>query len=127
MKARVRATRKSAVSEPHAVIVQDAALEPCALLAGALEAAGFWPQLAAVRRAAKIPAAQLRIVILPDLDFFTAAAPTFTEPALVEHLIDLLHARKFTSVSPGTAPNQWTRWLENREVPALADLAALPR
>ncbi len=123
MAASVRAERKREPAGARAVIVQDHALDPRELLATALDAAGLWTQLASARRAAAVSAAKLRIVILPDLDFFAADAPTFTDPALVEHLIDLLRARKFSNVVIGSAPNQWSRWLENRDVPALADLA----
>ncbi len=80
-------------------------------LADALERSGFWPRVRG------------RILILPDLGFFSAAAPTFTDPRLVEELIDLLHARGHSAVTVGASPNEWIHWTENRAVPVLADLA----
>jgi uncharacterized protein (DUF362 family) len=106
-----------------AVVIEDPAAEPRALLAGALEGAGFWPCLEGARAAANLPPAEFRIVILPDLDFFSAGSPTFTDPALVEQLIDFLHDRGFENTLVGSAPNQWALWVQNRETAALADLA----
>ncbi|MEZ4702601.1 MAG: DUF362 domain-containing protein [Rhodothermales bacterium] len=93
------------------------------LLAGTLEAAGFWPMLAARGADAGADPSALRIVIKPDLDVYAAAGPTGTDPVLVEALIALLHARGYASVVVADGPNAAGMWLENRDVLALADLA----
>ena len=106
-----------------AVIVQDPAAPPEALLTNVLEQAGFWSHLEATSLRAGVLPPELRILILPDLEFFSADAPTYTDPRLVEHLMDLLHTRGYCNVTVGSAPNQWLFWTENRDVPVLADLA----
>lgn len=96
---------------------------PFALLARALDEAGFWDHLDRHRTAAGAAPEAFRVLIKPDLEVFDAAGPTGTDPALVEHLIDLLGERGYTRVAVGDGPSAAGTWLENRDVGALADLA----
>ena len=83
------------------------------LLEEVLEATGFW------RLVAASPGS---VVIKPDLDFHEAAAHGGTEPALVEHLVDLLHDRGCTDVAIGEARNADDGWLHNREPMVVPEL-----
>lgn len=94
-------------------VVQRPGALPAALLEEVLEAAGFW-RLAARHRGP--------VIIKPDLDFYEATPHGGTEPALVEHLIDLLHDRGHADVSVGEARNEPDTWLHNREPMVVADL-----
>lgn len=88
----------------------------------ALASAGFWKRIDRHRAAAGTAPDAFRILIKPDLDAFDAGAPTGTDPALVEHLIDLLAERGFTNVAVAAGPCGASAWLENRDVLVLADL-----
>src|SRR5205085_12586078 len=92
------------------------------LLATALDQSKFWQSLQSARRVAKVPRAKFQILIKPDLELFDERAPTGTEPELVEHLIDLLHARGFKCVAVCSAKDSSDLWLANRDVMALAEL-----
>lgn len=103
-------------------ITQHFGARPLPLLEKALEAAGFWTQVAQVRSAVGRRNAQFRIVIKPDLDFYNALTPGGTDPALVEHLIDLLHDRGFRNVAVGDGRNDPDAWLHNRNPLVVPDL-----
>ena len=94
-------------------VVQRAGAPPAVLLEEALDAAGFWRLLEARRGP---------VVIKPDLDFFETVPHGGTEPALVEHLIDLLHDRGRTDVVVGEARNEADAWLHNRDPMVVPDL-----
>ena len=94
-------------------VVQRAGAPGSALLEQVLEAAGFWRLVAAC---------QGSVVIKPDLDFHEAAPHGGTEPALVEHLVDLLHDRGCTDVAIGEARNADDGWLHNREPMVVPEL-----
>ncbi|HEX8281443.1 MAG TPA: DUF362 domain-containing protein, partial [Chthoniobacterales bacterium] len=113
----------SSAESLRAVVVQDPSATPEALLWLALERAGFWSLLASAAEQNAVTPDDLRILILPDLQFFSPDAPTYTDPRLVEELIVLLHERGYSNVVVGSAPNEWSFWTENRDVPVLADLA----
>jgi uncharacterized protein (DUF362 family) len=109
--------------EPEAcavAIVDDSGLSAAGKLAAALDRAGLWATLRQAQGAR--PADQVRVVIKPELSGFAVGSPAVTDPALVEHLIDLLHDRGFTdSAIVGTADSS-TLWAENRDLHALSDL-----
>jgi uncharacterized protein (DUF362 family) len=86
--------------------VQRAGATATALLEETLESAGFWRLIAGSAG---------RIVIKPDLDFYAADPHCGTDPALVEHLIDVLHDRGYTDVVVGEARNETDDWLHNRD------------
>ncbi|HWZ71705.1 MAG TPA: DUF362 domain-containing protein [Casimicrobiaceae bacterium] len=103
-------------------ITQHVGAQPLLLLEKVLEAAGFWKQVAQVHRALGRPKDQFRILIKPDLDFYDALTPGGTDPALVEHMIDLLHERGFRNVALGDGRNEPDAWLHNREPLVVPDL-----
>jgi uncharacterized protein (DUF362 family) len=105
-----RRTRPEAV---RVCVVQRAGAPAAVLLEEVLEATGFW-RLVARRKGG--------IVIKPDLDFYEAAPHAGTEPALVEHLIDLLHDHGCADVTVGEARNEDDTWLHNREPMVVAEL-----
>ncbi|MBC7779729.1 MAG: DUF362 domain-containing protein, partial [Proteobacteria bacterium] len=104
------------------VIAQQPGGEPLALLEQALQSAGFWQHIARAQRASGETRRGLRIVIKPDLDFFAAHAPGGTEPALVEHLIDLLHDREYRNVAVAEGRNEPDGWLHNRDPMVVPEL-----
>jgi uncharacterized protein (DUF362 family) len=106
---------------PRAVVVTGD--DKLALLEGAIEDAGLWESLAAaVSRTGSDPGA-LAILVKPDLTLFDLAVPTFTDPELVERLIDLLYDRGYPRVAVAVGRSATALWLENREPLVLADLA----
>lgn len=108
----------------HAVAYQASPDEDrLSLLARSLEAAHFWEVLAWQARRSHLAPADLPILIKVDLRVFDYQGPTGTDPRLVEALIDLLHARGYPRVAVADAQDDTSLWLENREVPILADLA----
>ena len=75
-----------------------------------------------VRRALRLRKHRFRVIIKPDLDFYDALAPGGTDPALVEHLIDLLHDQGFRDVVVGDGRNDPDAWLHNRDPLVVPDL-----
>lgn len=61
-------------------------------------------------------------VIVPALDAFAAGSPTATDPALVEHLLELLFELGVTEAAVGSTRGTASLWLENRDVFMVADL-----
>jgi uncharacterized protein (DUF362 family) len=104
-----------------AVVVEDRDATAPALLAQALDRAGFWDHIAAERQRAA-DAEPFRVVIHPDLDAFAVGSPAIPAPATVEAFVDLLHERGYTDVAVcATSDSAWF-WAENRSVAALAEL-----
>ncbi len=103
-------------------IVEGSDLRKRTMLEEVLDRAGFWQCLEAAREAAAVPADALRIVIKPDLRGWDRLAPTVTDPALVEDLVDRLHQRGFSEVAVACAADGTRDWLGNRDVLPLADL-----
>ena len=103
-------------------ITQDLGAQPRSLLERALDDAGFWTQIAQTRRALGQRRDRFRIIIKPDLDFYDALTPGGTDPALVEHLIDLLHDRGFPNVAVADGRNDPDFWLHNRQPLIVPDL-----
>ena len=107
---------------PRVTITQELGVEAVTLFDRALADAGFWTDLDRVRQAAAKSPTVFRIIIKPDLDWYDPAAPTGTEPALVEHLIDLLHDRGYSNVTVGDGRNEEDGWLHNRGPAMVPDL-----
>ena len=103
-------------------ITQQLGCQPRALLGQALEVAGFWMHIEQARSAVGLRHSQFRIVIKPDLDFYDVHTPVGTDPALVEHLIVLLHDHGFTNVAVGDGRNDPDHWLHNRDALMVPDL-----
>lgn len=91
-------------------------------LAGVLRRAGLRNQLRQAAKREGVAAKDLRILIKPELGGFAAGSPAATDPALVESLIDLLHAAGYSNTALAAAPDSSTLWAENRDVHALTDL-----
>lgn len=72
-----------------------------ALLDSAIDDSGFFVRLESARAARGKVAADFKVVIKPSFMFMYSKADhsTFTDPELVEHLIDRLVARGFTNVT----------------------------
>jgi uncharacterized protein (DUF362 family) len=105
-----------------AVIAENPSLTQVALLSDALERSAFWTLIAARLTQSKVAADEFHILIKPDLNAFAIESPTFTDPALVEALIDLLHKNGYPRVDVCTARDSSFLWSENRDVAVLADL-----
>jgi uncharacterized protein (DUF362 family) len=103
-------------------ITQHLGAQPFPLLEKALENAGFWRHIEQARRALGLRRNRFQIIIKPDLDFYDPLSPGGTDPALVEHLIDLLHDRGFRKVAVGDGRNDSDAWLHNRDPLVVPDL-----
>lgn len=110
------------VSDRVAALVDEPGLAPTSRLDVALDRVGLWPALSQAAEDAGVPADQLHIVILPEFSGFSPDAPTFTDPALVEHLIDRLHDAGYPRALVAGSADSSALWAGNRDVLALADL-----
>src|SRR5271154_1324047 len=86
----------------------------------ALQQSEVWESLTALT--AERDPADMRVFVLPDLNLFESDGPTGTQPALVEHLVDLLADHGFASVAVGCGPDGAAGILDNRDVMVVADL-----
>ena len=96
-------------------------LDPRVALEEALQQSEVWPSLAA--QTGDRDPGDMRVLVLPDLNLFESGGPTGTQPALVEHLVDLLAEHGYTSVAVGAGPDTFERILDNRDVLVVADLS----
>jgi len=96
--------------------------QPLPLLEQVLDGAGFWQHIERRRQAAGRQRDRFRIIIKPDLDFYDPRVPAGTDPALVEHLVDLLHDRGFHQVAVGDGRNGADSWLHNRDALVVPEL-----
>jgi len=110
---KVSVSRRERAKPVTVCVAQRTGATPAALLEEVLAACGFWPL--AARRPGPV-------VIKPDLDCYDATSHGGTEPALVEHLIDLLHDQGHTDVAVGEARNEPDAWLHNREPMVVPEL-----
>lgn len=106
-----------------AAVVSYPAAQPTELLEEALEKTAFWGLIESARVNSKKRKTAFSIVIIPDLEHFSAGSSRGTDPRLVEHLITLLHRCGYTSVAVVDGPGYAAAWLDNRDVAVLADLA----
>lgn len=105
--------RRSAQSLPVVWVLQRAGATGPALLEDLLATCGFWDDAAG--RGGPV-------VIKPDLDCYEAAPHAGTDPALVEHLIDLLHDHGFEEVAVADARTDDDGWLVNRDPMVVPEL-----
>lgn len=105
-----------------AALVDEPGLAPTARLERALERVGLAERLARAAEQAGAEVGDLRVVVLPELAGFAVDAPTYTDPVLVEHLIDCLHDAGCAQVTVAGSPDSSALWAGNRDVLALADL-----
>ena len=92
------------------------------LFSETLRLAGFWKKIESERKIDKTAKKLFRIVIKPNLEIFDTDAPTGTDPEIVEHLVFLLHKKGYMNVVVADGLGSADLWLENRDVPILADL-----
>ena len=114
------------MSDPNQAAIVSLVTDPqdkFCCLDSAIEQSGLKQALELRSQQTGVPAAQLRLFIKPDLSFYFKPATTITDPELVEHLIDWLHAAGYSNITIGTARTSATFWLENRDPLILADLA----
>ncbi len=103
------------------VIEHDDTASKFELLDGALRKARFDEQIESVFRKAGKSKEDFLIVVKPNLAMFFKEPVTVTDPELAEHLIDRLHDLGYTRVVIGEAQNTFDKWLENREIPKIAE------
>jgi uncharacterized protein (DUF362 family) len=104
------------------VVVQGSHLSKQDLLRETLESVHFWSYLDHQHVSSGKPIADFKIVIHPNLQMFAHADTRGTDPELVEYLIELLNERGFSQVCVGATSDEWSFWLDNRQIEALADL-----
>jgi uncharacterized protein (DUF362 family) len=104
-------------------ITQQLGAKPLELLEKALAFGDFWKHIERVRRATGLRRDRFRIIIKPDLDFYDSQKIGGTDPALVEHLIDLLNDRGFRLILIGDGHNEPDAWLHNRDPLIVPELA----
>lgn len=100
-------------TRPAVWILQRAGAPGPALLEELLAACGFWDDVASHRGP---------VVIKPDLDCYEAAPHAGTDPALVEHLVDLLNDHGFDDVTVADARTEDDGWLHNRDPMVVPEL-----
>ena len=92
------------------------------LLEEALDSARFWDVIASSREASGLEAEAFSVLIKVDMELFDETGSTGVDPALVEHLVDLLMDRGYEQVVVAEGIGEADLWLENRDVLILADL-----
>jgi uncharacterized protein (DUF362 family) len=96
-----------------------------ALLAQAIEQAGLADALTRRLGETGRSPATLAIAIKPNLMFMYSEhdRSTFTDPELVEHLVDWLRARGYTNLAVVEAQSSYGNYFLGREVPHVAEVA----
>jgi len=107
---------------PEVAVVSNGGDDRFALLEQALQQSKFWIGLEEKRFRTGSDPEDFAILIKPDMSACELTGSTATDPALVEHLIDLLHTRGYNRVAIGESRNSLDNWLENRDVQILADI-----
>jgi uncharacterized protein (DUF362 family) len=89
-----------------------------------IEAAGFWGALERRRAAVGKSAAELLIALKPNFMFMYSPEDrsTFTDPALVEHLIDRMCERGYRNIALVEAQSAYGNYFHAREVPHVAEV-----
>jgi len=89
-----------------------------------IETAGFWDVLERRRAAAGKPAGELLVAVKPNFMFMYSPEDrsTFTDPALVEHLVDRMRARGYGNVAVVEAQSAYGNYFDGREVPRVAEV-----
>lgn len=89
----------------HAVVIENSESDKFTLLAAALDKSKFWEQIEHSWKKAGMAKSDFTVIVVPDLGQFNSFPSTITDPALVEHLIDLLNEHQFTNVIIGGTTN----------------------
>ncbi len=108
--------------ESSRVIIRRNSDDKRALLDSAIDDSGFFVRLEAARVAGGELARDFKVVIKPNFMFMYSKADhsTFTDPELVEHLIDRIVARGFTNVTVVEAQSCYGNEFEERGVEHVA-------
>lgn len=90
-----------------------------------LEAGGLYEVLERRARETGKPKAELKVVIKPNLMFMYSEQDrsTFTDPELVEHLVDRLRERGYLDLTVVEAQSAYGNYFKGREVPRVAEIA----
>ena len=93
------------------------------MLDSAIDDSGFFARLEAARVASGKAASDFKVVIKPNFMFMYSKADhsTFTDPELVEHLIDRIVAHGFTNVTVVEAQSCYGNEFERRDVKHVAE------
>jgi len=106
----------------HAVVIENADSDKFTLLETALVKSKFWENIEQSWKKSGLAKHDFSIIVVPDLGQFNSFPSTITDPALVEHLIDLLSEQEFTNITIGGTTNSAGLVLENRDIYSVADL-----
>ncbi len=87
-----------------------------------LEATDFFALLENARKNSGKSKDEFSIVIKPNFSFMYSLSDisTFTDPSLVEHLIDKIYGKGYTDIAVVEAQSTYTVFFTNRDVPTLA-------
>jgi uncharacterized protein (DUF362 family) len=110
------------VHQSQAVIVRRGGDDKFKLLDDAIDAGKFFDRLEAAFVAGKKDREAFAIVVKPNFMFMYSKADhsTYTDPELVEHLIDRIFARGFRNIAVVEAQSCYGNEFSNREVGAVA-------
>jgi uncharacterized protein (DUF362 family) len=88
----------------------------------ALEATGFFDKLAGALERSSKSKDDFAIVVKPSFSFMYSLADrsTFTDPDLVEHLIDRIYEKGYRNIALAEARSTYASFFTNRDVPTLA-------
>jgi uncharacterized protein (DUF362 family) len=108
---------------PPTKVVVRSGLDKFALLNQVVNEAGFWDVLDCQFKASGKSKPDYRVVIKPNFMFMHAKkdVSTYTDPTLVEALVDQIVARGFTNVTLVEAQSTYGNYYKNREVLKVAE------
>ena len=92
-----------------------------------LEATGFFSLLDEAQINSGKTKGEFSIIIKPNFSFMYSLTDisTFTDPSLVEHLIDKIHERGYRNIAVAEAQSTYAVFFTNRDVPTLAKYIGL--
>jgi uncharacterized protein (DUF362 family) len=87
-----------------------------------LEMTGFFERLAEARADSGKAVEDFSIIIKPNFSFMYSLSDisTFTDPQLVEHLVNSIYERGYRNIAVAEAQSTYTAFFTNRDVPTLA-------
>jgi uncharacterized protein (DUF362 family) len=105
--------------------VKDDDSDKFAVMMDALKEAGFWEALDSKWKASGKTKAQFSIVVKPNLMMFysTKDKSVYTDPTMVEYLIDRMYEKGFTKIALIESQNVYGNWFKKRDVLNVAKIA----
>jgi uncharacterized protein (DUF362 family) len=87
-----------------------------------LEATGFFDLLDKAQRSSGKTKEKFSIIVKPNFSFMYSLTDisTFTDPRLIEHLIDRIYEKGYRNLAVAEAQSTYTTFVTNRDVPTLA-------